>query len=92
MRPTHILEMTAMSIEACRTIARQRWGRCTAYRMGIVAGEIGARIVNPYRGKQASLFREGLRRSRPTRAQAGVKARALGVNDRWAGFYWGVLR
>jgi len=27
-----------MSIEACRTIARQRWGRCTAFRMGVVAG------------------------------------------------------
>jgi hypothetical protein len=67
-----------MSIEACRIIARQRWGRCTAYRMGIVAGEIGARIVNPYRGKQASLFREGLRRSRPTRAQAGSRRGSWG--------------
>jgi len=63
--------MTAMSIEACRTIARQRWGRCTAFRMGIVAGEIGARIVNPYRGRQASLFRQGLRRAQ------------LGVRDFW---------
>ena len=80
-----------MSIEACRTIARQRWGRCTAFRMGIVAGEIGARIVNPYRGKQASLFREGLRRSRPTRAQAGVKARELGVRLDWGLGYWEVL-
>lgn len=78
----------SMSIEACRTIARQRWGRCTAYRMGIVAGEIGARIVNPYRGKQTSLFREGLRRSRPTRAQAGVKARELGVRDTLAMGYF----
>lgn len=29
--------------------------------------------------------------TRPTRAQAGVKARELGVSDRWAGFYWEVL-
>lgn len=81
----------SVSIEACRTIARQRWGRCTAFRMGIVAGEIGARIVNPYRGKQASLFREGLRRTRPTRAQAGVKARELGVRLDWGLGYWEVL-
>jgi len=81
----------AIGLEACRTIARQRWGRCTAFRMGIVAGEIGARIVNPYRGKQASLFREGLRRSRPTRAQAGVKARELGVREDLAMGYWEVL-
>jgi len=60
-----------MSIEACRTIARQRWGRCTAFRMGIVAGEIGARIVNQYRGRQAGLFRQGLRQGR---ANAGRTA------------------
>lgn len=60
-----------MSIEACRTIARQRWGRCTAFRMGVVAGEIGARIVNQYRGRQAGLFRQGLRRGR---ASAGWDA------------------
>jgi len=54
-------------------------------------GEIGARIVNQYRGKQASLFREGLRRSRPTRAQAGVKARELGVRLDWGLGYWEVL-
>lgn len=81
----------SIGLEACRTIARQRWGRCTAFRMGIVAGEIGARIVNPYRGKQASLFREGLRRSRPTRAQAGVKSRELGVRLDWGLGYWEVL-
>lgn len=71
--------------------ARGRLGRCTAFRMGIVAGEIGARIVNPYHGRQASLFREGLRRSRPTRAQAGVKARELGVRLDWGLGYWEVL-
>jgi len=61
----------AIGLEACRTIARQRWGRCTAFRMGIVAGEIGARIVNQYRGRQAVLFRQGLRRGR---ASAGRTA------------------
>ncbi len=63
-----------MSVEACRTIARQRWGRCTAFRMGVVAGEIGARIVNQYRGRQADLFRQGLRRGRASpHAQLGVR-------------------
>jgi len=51
-----------MSIEACRTIARQRWGRATAFRIGVVAGEIGARIVNPFRDDhRSSLYRQGLR-------------------------------
>lgn len=53
-----------VSLEACRTLSRQRWGRCTAYRMGIVVGEIGARIANPYRGRQGGLYREGIRRGR----------------------------
>jgi len=61
-----------MSVEACRTIARQRWGRCTAFRMGIVAGEIGARIVNPYHGRQADLFRQGLRRGRASAGRAAA--------------------
>lgn len=30
--------------------------------------------------------------TRPTRAQAGVKARELGVREYLAGYYWGGLR
>ena len=66
-----------MSVEACRTIARQRWGRCTAYRMGIVAGEIGARIVNQYRGRQAGLFRQGLRQGRANADRTAAQGNAL---------------
>lgn len=53
-----------MTNENLRSLARERWGKCTAFRVGIVAGELNLAIVNPYRGNQASLYRQGLRRGR----------------------------
>lgn len=53
-----------MGVNDLKNLARERWGRSTAFRVGIVAGEIGLRVANPYRGRQASLYREGLRRGR----------------------------
>lgn len=68
-----------MSIEACRTIARQRWGRATAFRIGVVAGEIGARIVNPFRdAHRSSLYRQGLRWGK----DKACPERAMGRFDR----------
>lgn len=47
-----------------RRLARDRWGAATAFRVGIIAGELGVRMVNPFHGRSASLFREGLRKGR----------------------------
>lgn len=53
-----------IGLNACRVLARDRWGQATAYRVGIVAGEAGLRVINPFHGRSASLFREGLRKGR----------------------------
>lgn len=53
-----------LSNDDLRRLARERWGLASAFRAGVIAGELNVRIANPYRGKQGSLFREGLRRGR----------------------------
>ena len=59
-----------MTNENLRQLARERWGIASAFRAGIIAGELNVRIVNPYRGKQGALFRQGLRRGRQHWRQA----------------------
>lgn len=53
-----------IGLNACQVLARNRWGRATPYRLGVVAGEIGVMMPNPFEGRRASLFREGLRKGR----------------------------
>lgn len=66
--PWGSLPQGVMTARTVRNLVRDRWSVCTAFRMGIVAGEIGVRMVNPYRGRSAALFREGLRKGRTRHA------------------------
>ena len=79
MRLIRILMEVMMGMNDLHQLARERWGKSTAFRVGIVAGEVGLRMVNPYHGRQASLYRQGLRRGKATSMTRPV----------W--FYWEVM-
>lgn len=51
-------------LDGFRDEARARWGSCTAFRLGVIIGERGEVVANPYRGRLAVLFREGLKHGR----------------------------
>lgn len=53
-----------MTNDNLRQLARERWGAATAFRVGIVAGELNVRMVNPYRGRLGAHYRQGLRKGR----------------------------
>lgn len=61
-----------MTNENLRQLARERWGAATAFRVGVVAGELNLLMVNPYRGKLGSLYRQGRRRGRKIIAEASA--------------------
>ena len=51
------------NLEFARHAARLRWGRATAFRIGVEVGERGLRTSNPYAFKSRGFdnFEEGLR-------------------------------
>lgn len=56
-----------MSLDHAKDLARARWGTATAFRVGVIVGERDLRFVNPYSGKLAKLYREGIRTGRENR-------------------------
>lgn len=55
-------------LDGFRDEARARWaGPCTAFRLGIIIGERGLRVANPYSGRLAEHFRHGIRTGRENR-------------------------
>lgn len=56
-----------MSLEHVKDLARARWWTATAFRVGVLVGEKNLRIANPYSGKLAKLYREGIRTGRTNR-------------------------
>lgn len=53
--------MSRLNLDFARAAARARWGRATAFRIGLIVGELGLKTANPYldgtRGRAA--FEEG---------------------------------
>ncbi|MCB4862337.1 hypothetical protein K7W03_22355 [Sphingobium sp. PNB] len=55
-----------MTHENLIKVARDEWGIATAFRVGLLVGGMNLRMANPYRGKLAALYRQGLRQGRPS--------------------------
>lgn len=51
-----------MTFEDAKQIARERWGRATAFRVGYVVGESGRTVIDAYpeAGKLRSRYVEGI--------------------------------